>query len=75
MMIDPSAETSATADPEIPANSMESTTFTCASPPRKWPTMACAKPTIRALMPPRFISSPASMKNGIAIRGKLFIPS
>ena len=39
-----------------------------------WPTSASATLTIRLARPPRFMTSPASMKNGTAIRGKLSAP-
>ena len=39
-----------------------------------WPTSASATLTMRLARPPRFISSPASMKNGTAISGKLSAP-
>lgn len=48
---------------------------TMPSPPRRWPTQASAKLTMRLEMPPAFISSPASMKKGIASKGKLSAPS
>ena len=70
----PIAEASATAEPEMPANIMEESTFTCARPPRICPTKDCAKRTMTAVMPPAFMSSPARMKNGTANRGKLSMP-
>ena len=48
--------------------------FTCASPPLRCPISAWLNSTSRVVMPPRFINSPASTKNGSAIRGKLSIP-
>ena len=39
-----------------------------------WPTSALAILTICCEMPPRVMISPASMKNGIAISGKLSAP-
>ena len=72
--IEPNAEVSATAEPESPANNIEDKMFTCARPPRRCPIIACANSTKRAVMPPLFINSPASIKNGIAISGKLSIP-
>jgi len=58
----------------MPANSIDDSTFTCASPPRRCPISAWLNSTSRSVIPPRFINSPASMKNGIAISGKLSIP-
>ena len=72
--MEPSAEVSATAEPESPAKRIEDRMFTWASPPRRWPMSAWENSTSRMVMPPRFIISPASMKNGIAISGKLSIP-
>ena len=68
------AEASATADPEMPANSIEERMFTWASPPRKWPMSDWLKFTIERVMPPEFMSSPARMKNGTASKGKLSTP-
>ena len=65
---------SATADPERPAKRMDDNTFTWASPPRRCPINAWENCTRRMVIPPLFISSPASMKNGIAISGKLSMP-
>ena len=48
--------------------------FTCASPPLRCPIIAWLNSTIRMVMPPRFINSPASMKNGIAISGNESMP-
>jgi len=73
--IDPSAEMSAIADPEIPPNNIDEKTFTTPRPPRTAPTADCAKRTNRIAMPPWNIRSPAKMKNGIAINGKTFTPA
>jgi len=43
----PKAETSATADPDNPANSIDDITFTGARPPRKWPIIAWENATSR----------------------------
>ena len=72
--MDPSADVSATADPDRPANSIEDRMLTCARPPRTCPISAWLNSTMRIVMPPRFINSPASMKNGMAISGKESIP-
>ena len=74
MSIEPSAETSATAEPDMPANSIDDRMLTWARPPLRWPIIAWLNSTRRMVMPPRFMSSPASMKNGIAISGKESIP-
>ena len=68
------AEVSATAEPETPEMSMLATTVTYPSPPRTWPHMALATMMIRSEMPPVFMISPASRKNGIAMSGKLSMP-
>ena len=65
---------SATAEPEMPPNSIEAATLTTPRPPRIAPTAAAASRTSRAAMPPCSISSPAKMKNGIARSEKTEIP-
>ena len=52
----------------MPAKKIDSTTFTCARPPGKWPTSAREKRTSRSVMPPTFIRLAASRKNGTASR-------
>ena len=47
---------------------------TCPSPPVMCPTSESAKSTRRFAIPPRFMTSPTNMKNGMASSGKLFIP-
>ena len=74
MSMEPSAEVSATADPLRPANSMLERMLTWASPPRTCPISAWLKRTRFMVICPAFIISPARMKNGIAISGKLSIP-
>ena len=69
--IDPTAATSAAAEPEIPENSTEVRMLTCPSPPFTCPIRALAKRTIAWVIPETFISAPARMKSGIAISGKL----
>ncbi len=56
---------SATAVPEMPANSIEPATFVRPRPPRIQPTPALAKRMIRSVMPPPFIRLPAMMKPGM----------
>jgi len=73
--MEPRAETSATAEPEMPPKSIEEKTFTTPNPPRIDPTAAEAKRTSRMAMPPWNINSPAKMKNGIASSEKTFTPA
>ena len=70
----PTAAVSATAEPDRPANSIDSTAATCASPPRIRPTSANAKSISLREMPPSSIRLPASMKNGTASSVKLSTP-
>jgi hypothetical protein len=58
----------------MPPITMLLTTFTCASPPRKWPTMAVANRLSLSVRPPPIIRLPASRNSGIAISGKLSAP-
>ena len=74
MSIEPKAEVSATAEPESPAKRIEERMLTCASPPRTWPIKDFENSTSCIVMLPRFINSPARMKNGTAIKGKLRRP-
>ena len=74
MSTDPVAAASATAEPDMPAMIMLTTMFTCASPPVIHPTRAVANRTIRAVMPPADINSPASMKSGTASSGNESTP-
>ena len=60
------AEASAVEEPETPASITLVTMLAWPSPPRKWPTRATARSTIRTVMPPAFITAAARMKNGIA---------
>ena len=68
--IDPSAATSATADPLISAKKSEALIVTIARPPRMKPTNAEAKLINRVLIPDAFMIAPAKMKSGIAMSGK-----
>ena len=58
----------------MPPITMLLTTFTCARPPRKWPTMAVANRLSLSVRPPPIIRLPASRNSGIAISGKLSAP-
>jgi hypothetical protein len=66
--IEPSADASAIALPEMPANAMLEITVTEESPPRRWPIQARAKSMMRLMMPPTLIRLPARMKRGIVSR-------
>jgi len=66
---------SPTAVPFTPAKIIEPSTFTCASPARKWPISAMAKLKILSVMPTVFIRLPARMKNGTARSEALSTPS
>ena len=50
------------------AKKIDSTTFTCASPPGRWPTRSRESRTSRSVMPPTFIRLAVSRKNGTASR-------
>ena len=67
--IDPSAATSATADPLISAKKSEALIVTIDSPPRMNPTMAEANAIRRRLIPEAFMIAPARMNSGMAISG------
>ena len=66
----PIAVTVAGDEPERAAKNMDATTVTIPTLPVTHPTTASAKSRILRDMPPDFIRLPASIKNGIAIRGK-----
>ena len=59
---------SAVDEPEMPAKKSDSTTFTWARPPGKWPTRSRDRRTRRVVMPPTFIRLAVSRKNGTASR-------
>ena len=65
--IEPMATTVAGLEPDTAANSMQASTEAIARPPRKCPTAAMAKFTMRLATPPVDISTPASTKKGIDI--------
>ena len=69
-----SAAVSATAEPESAAMRQPASTATYPRPPRRWPTSASARFTMRCDRPPTFMISPASMKKGTASSGKLSAP-
>src|SRR3546814_19255384 len=62
---------SATADPDTPPISVDSTMQTCASPPAIHETRTFEQAISRTVIPVRFIMCPASTKNGTARSGKL----
>ena len=72
--IEPSAATSATAEPEISAKNSDAPIDTCASPPRTQPNTDEAKAIRRREMPDAFMIAPARMNSGIASSGKLVAP-
>jgi hypothetical protein len=49
----------------MPAKNMADSTVTDDMPPRRWPTKARANRMMRSVMPPTFISVPASRNSGI----------
>jgi hypothetical protein len=64
----PMPAASAVADPDIPPNIIDPTTFTAPSPPRIPPQAAFAKSKILLAIPPLAIMFPASIKKGMAMR-------
>ena len=73
--IDPSAATSATADPEISAKNIEVAILIMLNPPLIKPTKADANAINLLEIPELFIIEPASINNGIAINGNFIDPS
>jgi len=73
--IDPSAATSATADPEISAKNIEVAILIILNPPLINPTRAEAKAISLREIPALFIIDPAKINNGIAINGNFIDPS
>src|SRR5437867_4188967 len=72
--IEPSAATSATAEPEISAKNSEAPIETCASPPLIQPNSEVANAIRRREIPDAFMIAPARMNSGIASSGKLVAP-
>src|SRR5450432_1627688 len=62
----PTPAASAVDEPEIPANSIETSTLTCPNPPGKCPTSARDRLMSFSVIPAEFIRLAARMKNGIA---------
>ena len=73
--IDPSAATSATAEPEISAKNIEVAMLIMLSPPLINPTSAEAKAINLLEIPALFIIDPAKINNGMAINGNFIDPS
>ena len=71
MRILPRAEVSATEEPDMPPKIMEATMFTSPRPPWMGRRISMQKLMMRLVMPPVFISSPASMNRGMAIMSSL----
>ena len=74
IITEPSAATSATAEPEISAKNIDAPIDTWASPPRIQPNSDDAKAIRRREMPDAFMIAPARMKSGIASKGKFVAP-
>ena len=72
--MEPSAEVSATEEPEMPPKIIEATMFTSPRPPRTGRSSSMQKLMMRLVIPPVFISSPASMNSGMAIISSLYTP-
>ena len=70
----PTADAAATEEPEMAPKSIAARMLTCASPPGRTPTRLLAKSMSLRAMPPRFMSCPARMKNGMASSAKLSSP-
>ena len=70
MVVDATAETSATVEPEMPEKMYSAATTAMPSPPRTQPTSATASRTRRCAMPPVSMSAPARMKSGSESRTK-----
>ena len=64
--IEPKAEASAVADPEIPEKNILETIETWARPPLIWPTKFFENETILSVIPLSFMISPAAIKKGMA---------
>ncbi len=62
----PEAAASASAEPDMLEKMTLCTTLTCASPPRKRPTIALQKWSSLSMMLPVFMNSAARMNSGIA---------
>ena len=70
----PMAAVAAMAEPVMAAKNMQARILTMASPLGKFPIRVSAKSTSLLDMPPRNISSPDSMKRGMAMSAMLSTP-
>ena len=68
MVVEATADTSATVEPEIPEKMYSAATTAMPRPPRTQPTSATARSTSRRAMPPLSMSDPARTKSGKARR-------
>lgn len=66
---DPTVAVSATTEPFMPAKNMETSTFACAMLPRIRPIIRWLRSTKRSVIVAEVISSPVSMKKGMAVSG------
>ena len=73
-MVAPIEETSATAEPETPPNSIEDSILIWASPPGSRPTTTSERRTRRMATPPLAISTPVNTKKITASSGKELMP-
>ena len=73
-MIEPTATTVATDEPEIAANKAQAITPARPMPPYQWPIMEVQKLIIRRATPPCVRKLPARMKNGIAMISNFSMP-
>ena len=64
IVVEATAETSATVEPEMPEKMYSAATTAMPSPPRNQPTSATARSTRRRAMPPVSMSAPARTKSG-----------
>ena len=71
----PTAAAAAEAEPEIAPNSAFAPTLVTSSAPGSFPRIAITKSTSRFAIPPWFIRFPARMKNGMAVRLNLLMPT
>ncbi len=69
----PEAAASASAEPDMLAKTTLCSTFTCARPPRKRPTIALQKWSSLSMMLPEFMNSAARMNSGMASSNWLVI--
>ena len=73
-MMEPTATTVATDEPEIAANIAQASTPARPRPPYQWPIMVVAKWMIRRATPPWVRKLPARMKKGTAMISNFSMP-